>query len=77
LPEAFAEFLLNEEKGPKIDHPTLDLRYGVMDQNTLVTYSLLPLDIMMAGLINQELKELSHGGLNDIKVYGNYLTAHN
>jgi hypothetical protein len=78
LPEAFAEFLLHDAKGPKIDQETVDLlaRYGAFNQECFVLFTKYSVDELLAALTNRELREMNRVGLQKLTLYGKYIVDH-
>ena len=75
MPEAFAEFLLHDAKGPTIDRETVKLlaRYEAVDQEGLILFTHFSLATILQALSNQELKELSRVAFQKLLLYGRYI----
>jgi hypothetical protein len=78
MQEAFIEFLLRDDKGPKIDRTTVDLlsKYGVHNEITLLYFAKYPFEPLLEGFSEVELRELKSSGLRTLKAYHNYLVSY-
>lgn len=78
LDEAFYDFLITDEKGPKLDDATVNLlnKYGLVNEHTLVIFSQFPFDEEMEMFSDEKLNGLAgRYGLRNLRAYGLYLSS--